>query len=395
MPTLTVYPDAHVETTSVDGRVGQSEKLSWANLRTAAGNSAVDYSATTDIVVIRADEVTNYWDYLIRSIFLFDTSALPDGCRISSAVFSIHGNSKSNTLGLSGTDFKINVYASDPASNIALVTGDFDSLAAVALCDTPITYDDFDITGYNNFTLNAAGLALISKTGITKFGIREVTFDVSGTTPTWASGHEVTVLNAYFAEQGGGNRPRLVITYTGIYPTPGSGDLAGLTRVSSIRHIFRPGFFKMQAGLGDLGFDIDVAEASIRRILDTAEEIVPEPPYPPEEPPVVGGPYEVAPGGIGRPPFEPPTPPPPTAPAVPGAPEPTPTITGGGIIGGISDIPGIEEYRAQKLAERLEAEGGRQRVGRVRCPYCRKFIQPALLSYHIKTVHPGETAPGL
>ncbi len=44
-----------------------------------------------------------------------------------------------------------------------------------------------------------------------------------------------------------------------------------VARVSSIRHIFRPGFFRMQVGLGDLGLDIDVAETSVRRELDTAK----------------------------------------------------------------------------------------------------------------------------
>lgn len=45
-----------------------------------------------------------------------------------------------------------------------------------------------------------------------------------------------------------------------------------MSRVSSIRHIFRPGFFRMQVGLGDLGFDVDVAEATVRKALDTAKD---------------------------------------------------------------------------------------------------------------------------
>ena len=55
-----------------------------------------------------------------------------------------------------------------------------------------------------------------------------------------------------------------------------------VARVSAIRHIFRPGFFRMQVGLGDMGFDIDVAEATVRSELDTAKEagIVPPPPLP-------------------------------------------------------------------------------------------------------------------
>ncbi len=48
------------------------------------------------------------------------------------------------------------------------------------------------------------------------------------------------------------------------------------TRVSSIRHIFQPGLNVMQAGLGDLGFDIDVAEAAIRKIVAGELEKEPE-----------------------------------------------------------------------------------------------------------------------
>lgn len=46
-----------------------------------------------------------------------------------------------------------------------------------------------------------------------------------------------------------------------------------VARVSSIRHIFRPGFFRMQVALGELGFDVDVAEAVVRKTLETAKEV--------------------------------------------------------------------------------------------------------------------------
>ena len=64
-----------------------------------------------------------------------------------------------------------------------------------------------------------------------------------------------------------------------VYPT------VSTSRVSSVRHIFRPGFFRMQVALGELGFDVDVAEATVRKTLDTAEEIADTP-----SEPVVGQP---------------------------------------------------------------------------------------------------------
>ncbi len=51
-----------------------------------------------------------------------------------------------------------------------------------------------------------------------------------------------------------------------IYPSD------AVARVSSIRHICRPGFFRMQVGVGDIGLDIDMAESSVRTALDSAME---------------------------------------------------------------------------------------------------------------------------
>lgn len=53
-----------------------------------------------------------------------------------------------------------------------------------------------------------------------------------------------------------------------------------IARVSSIRHIYQPGSFRMQVGLGDLGFDVDVAEATVRGALDTAKPVEEAPPEP-------------------------------------------------------------------------------------------------------------------
>lgn len=66
------------------------------------------------------------------------------------------------------------------------------------------------------------------------------------------------------------------------YPALSGGTIIGqsdfVARVSSIRHIYRPGSFKMQVTLGDLGFDVDVAEATVRKELDTAKEVETAPP---------------------------------------------------------------------------------------------------------------------
>jgi len=61
-------------------------------------------------------------------------------------------------------------------------------------------------------------------------------------------------------------------TYPFLYDYGTEYPIETIVRVSSIRHICRPGFNRMQVGLGDLGFDIDMAETTLRKALDTTTE---------------------------------------------------------------------------------------------------------------------------
>jgi len=208
----TYYPDAHAESTSVDGYVAASgSEWTWAEIIAHAGVGSSDTVAKSEFMMISAWDATDKWEQVLRSIFLFDTSGLDDGATISAATFSVYGDGKDD--GLSVTP-DINVYSSDPASNDDLVSGDYDSLGTTAYCDTAITYAGFDTSDYNDFAFNATGLAAISKTGVTKLGLRNASFDVSGTPPTWSAGWAYSRIKGYFAEQGTGYKPKLVVTYT-------------------------------------------------------------------------------------------------------------------------------------------------------------------------------------
>ena len=211
----TFYPDADPETSSVDGNAYQSStNVAWSTLVGAAGTNA-DPSGNSAYIRFDAGTTTNLWNRIYRLITLFDTSSLPDDASISAVMLSLHGMS-SKADGCSATP-SINVYSSDPASNINLVAGDYDCLGSSALCDTPIAYADW-LEGntadqfYNDFTLNAAGIAAISRTGVSKFGFR-LNYDVDNNAPNWVSGGS-TYLKAYTAEKGAGFKPKLVVTYT-------------------------------------------------------------------------------------------------------------------------------------------------------------------------------------
>jgi hypothetical protein len=155
------------------------------------------------------------WHSIARSIFLFVTSSLTAGATISAAVKSLHGDS-GDTWSFSSWSphIDINIYSSNPASNTALANGDYASLGTTPFCDTPIGYAGWSTAGYNDFALNAAGIAAINKTGITKLGTRNANYDVANSAPTWASdaGDTMAAFNA--DRTGTANDPKLAVAYT-------------------------------------------------------------------------------------------------------------------------------------------------------------------------------------
>lgn len=211
---LTVYPDAHEETDTVDGSVTHSYGKgddTWANLIAGAGSGHDDTSGNNHFVLAYSCSTTkDKWINMIRSIFLFDTSALTADATISAAVMSLDGSGKND--GSSSTP-NTNVYSSAPASNDDLVNGDFDSLGTTEFA-TSITYADWDTAGYNDFTFNATGRAAVSKTSISKFGCRNPSYDVGATPPAWVFGASATLRCNHAETTGTGDDPKLVVTYT-------------------------------------------------------------------------------------------------------------------------------------------------------------------------------------
>ncbi len=211
----TFYPDAHPETSSVDGTVYefQTNSVAWATIIAAAGTGFND--SATDPYSIHFQHSSaggNLWRYIRRGIFLFDTSGLPDDAVISAATLSLYGATKTNNKPTSPV---VNIYSSAPASNTALAAGDYDSLGSTAFCDTGISYASWSTVGYNDFALNASGIAAVTKTGVSKFGLRDSVYDVGATTPPYtASTTENTVQSWFASEQGNGYKPKLVVTYT-------------------------------------------------------------------------------------------------------------------------------------------------------------------------------------
>lgn len=218
MATTTFYPDPDVESTSVDGYAehlyGAGSGQTWATIVAAAGTAATDDRSTNSIAASAlADTGDGNWREIIRGIFLFDTSAITDTDSIDSATFSIYVPSVTDVA-----DQLIGVVASAPASNTALVGGDYDSLGTTRFA-TDIDVTSLSTSAYNDFALNASGLAAITTTGVTKLGTR-LSGDIDDTTPTWSSGVEPRV-NCYCAEATDTTSdPKLVVVHSAAAGSP-------------------------------------------------------------------------------------------------------------------------------------------------------------------------------
>ena len=208
----TFYPDPHPETTSVDGHVRRSGVVeTWATIRGGAGTFSDDTSASREFAGAYAFTSTGNWNELYRSPFLFDTSALPDTDDITAATFSVYVSSKSDPH----DEMSWCLVSSNPASNTALVNGDFtlSTKFGSTRFATDKTYASISTSAYCDFTLNSAGIDNVSKTAISKFGLLTAQ-DFDNSAPTWASSTYKHITGYYAERTGTSEDPKLVVTHS-------------------------------------------------------------------------------------------------------------------------------------------------------------------------------------
>ena len=226
--TLTAYPDPHPETNTNDARVYRTQDNdTWSDLVTGAGTGVFEDGTPIlcNWILDSAGTCPSNWFAITRALTLFDTSSLPDDATISSATASIYGISSQIDYVAWETEFYLAPYAVAPASNTATVAADYGTFGTTTFATAKI-YGDLVLSAYNDFTLNATGLAAISKTGITKIGWRS-TADVADSAPTCTStpGSDKYAVWRFGAAEATGttNDPKLVVTYT-----LASGDTGGM-----------------------------------------------------------------------------------------------------------------------------------------------------------------------
>ena len=189
----------------IDGHAYHTGVISWQDSRDGAGTG---YDSSSDSAFAYSTRVGMAWS-IYRMGITWNTAALPDDCVITGAIVYAYGSVKHNDQ-VAPT---LNIYSFAPAGNTALEAGDFNAFGTAAYCDTAVTYAGFSTAGYNSFTLNATGIAVISKTSYTRMGLREATSDVADSDPV-LSKEEYTGFEIWCEEKGSGYEPKIVITYT-------------------------------------------------------------------------------------------------------------------------------------------------------------------------------------
>lgn len=212
--TDTFYPVAGANS-PCDGYVRRSGvDEDWATIRAAAGNAAGVSDTQIYGTGFYFSTTANHLAALYKAIYNFLTDAIGTDSIIS-AVFSLYGYQKADEKPMT-TPPDYNVYVATPAATNNLATGDFQQIGSTPLCDTPVSFSAFSIVAYNDFVLNAAGIANINKTGVSSFGTRSANYDVANVDPTsdWASDC-IEGIRVYFADNGS-NKPKLVVVHSAV-----------------------------------------------------------------------------------------------------------------------------------------------------------------------------------
>jgi len=194
---------------NVDGRVGRSAgNESWANKRGNVGDVAQTASGSGPQINASAD-AGNPWSELFRRPEPADTSALPDTATIqNTSKFRVYVNTKTTTLASQSLAL---VTTTGPASLTALANGDYDVAGWGSTRQaTDLTLAGITTSAFNDFTLNSTGVGNISKTGVTRLGLR-IAADADNAEPSWSSG---VIAGLTVDPYNGTNPMQYVIDYT-------------------------------------------------------------------------------------------------------------------------------------------------------------------------------------
>lgn len=218
--TSTYFPDAGNGNTTCDNSpINTGSSSSFSTIRNGAGTGLGGSGVNLNLGDIEMTTTTDQFDQIVRSIMTFDTSSIADTDSIDSGTLSLAGNGSDPNNTLSPAQ-AIAIGGATPAANNNIVAADYAQVGSTRYADADITTVAWDpVDGhYNTWTLNAAGLAAISVTGISKFCTR-MKADMDNAAPTWASNGRENVIARSADQTGTTSDPKLVIVHTAVVRT--------------------------------------------------------------------------------------------------------------------------------------------------------------------------------
>jgi len=216
---ITVYPDAHVESATFDGMTyswtgSPGSGVSWATILTTAASVAEDDADEMSPNYFMPDSNSDKWRRKSVSQALFDVSGASG--TVSAVTLSLYG---ATDYPDAGNDPDMNVYSAAPEENDGVNLDDHLNIGSTAYCDTPIPQSTFNFGTpgtANTFSFNSTGIAAaqsaVDGAGILKLGLRNANFDVAESAPDWYNVDDCGV-TVWTADKGGDHRPKLVVTY--------------------------------------------------------------------------------------------------------------------------------------------------------------------------------------
>jgi RHS repeat-associated protein len=195
----------------------QSE--TFANIRSGNGEGVGSGSDANNWAAwLRANVTSNQYQYLVRGMSIFDTSAITTSDTVDSATFSWKCSQTDSTLGTA--DFHI--FFGTTAANNSLAASDYQSnvgVSSIGSTSYSTANTNKNITAssatWNNITLSSLSGITKGNGARTKIGYG-LSWDVQNTTTglTWSSGQD-TYIGIHFADTAGTtDDPKLVVEYT-------------------------------------------------------------------------------------------------------------------------------------------------------------------------------------
>jgi hypothetical protein len=216
MATLVARPDADPETSTFDGDVQYIDvgDTTWATMRGAATATNMQDDAATLQNVLFNGNAAGSWSTLGRIIVGFATAGIPDDATITATTLQLRTTADAIVDDLTQSLNICTITA--PASATAITDTDYAvaKYGSTKLCDADRALAGMAISTDYVFTLNATGIAAISKTGITWLSCRFVS-DITNTeaaSPGAFASSQVTFNSAEAATEA--HRPVLTVTYT-------------------------------------------------------------------------------------------------------------------------------------------------------------------------------------